>query len=109
MRDGGIIKLYNLVDRSQPGEMPKEELVYASQSYFSYRTASIERRYAALGANRDFNFVVRLHNVLFVDEKYAIINGVQYRIDNAEPIFDADSADLTLVKLEALYDVAEQT
>lgn len=108
MRDGGIIKLYNLVNQSLPGAMPKEALVLSNQAYFSYRTASIERRYAALGANKDFNFVVRVHNVLFVEEKYAIINGVQYRIDVSEPIFDDDAADLTLVKLEALYDLAEQ-
>ena len=38
--------------------------------------------------------------------KYAIPeDGKQYRIDPAQPIYDMDAIDLTLVRLENFYDV----
>ena len=75
-------------------------------------TSGVTRRYAALGANRNYDYVVRAHNCLGLPDgvKYAVLeDGDQYRIDNAELIFDSDATDLTLVRLEDFYDVADET
>jgi len=110
MREGGILKLYSLKDVATPGFMPSEKLVYSCEYFFSRVTTGVTRRYAALGANRDYTAVVRCWNTLLTlpeNVRYAIDeDGTQYRIDIAEPIHDQDAIDLTLVRLEDFYDVA---
>ena len=113
MREGGIVTLYALENTATSGFMPVERLVSKGTAYYSYSTAGITRIYAALGANRQFDMVIRCWNMtaLPVGVKYAIPeDGLQYRIDVAQPIFDEDAIDLTLVRLEDFYDVlTEQT
>lgn len=109
MRDAGLLSLYTLEDVATPGFMPSEQLVFNTRFYYAKVTTGVTRRYAALGANRDFSAVVRCWNAS-IDEgvKYALDEeGTQYRIDVAEPVHDQDAVDLTLVRLEDFYDVAE--
>ena len=106
MRDGGILELYELTETQTAGFMPKEELALKGKAFFSYRTIGVNRMYAALGANRQIDLLVRCWNTsLPLDAKFVIIDGAQYRIDVAQPMEDA--VDLTLVRLEDFYDVAE--
>ena len=108
MRDGGLVTLYALENIAEPGFMPVEKLVQKGTAYYSYSTAGITRIYAAMGANRQFDLVIRCWNMTELPEgvKYAIPeDGKQYRIDPAQPIYDADAIDLTLVRLEDYYDV----
>ena len=108
MRDGGLVTLYSLENTTQPGFMPVQRLVSKGQAYYSYVTAGITRIYAAMGANRQFDMVIRCHNMTQLPEgvKYAIPeDGLQYRIDPAQPIYDEDAIDLTLERLEDYYDV----
>lgn len=108
MRDGGIVKLYSLQNTAQPGFMPVQKLVEQGAAYYSYVTAGITRIYAALGADREFDLVIRCHNMIELPEgvKYAVPeDGRQYRIDPAQPIYDEDAIDLTLVRLEEYFDV----
>lgn len=109
MREGGIMRLYTLEDTATPGFMPTEKLVYNCEFYCSKVTTGITRRYAALGANRDYSAVVKCWNCTITDDvKYAMDeDGVQYLIDFAQPIHDEDAVELTLVRLEDFYDVAE--
>lgn len=112
MREGGILKLYALETVQIPGRMPSEKLVYKQEFYISNVLTGVTRRYAALGANRNYNKVVTCWNAQPIDEsiQYAIDEeNVQYRIDIAEPDYTQGSLELTLVKLEDLYDVAIQT
>lgn len=112
MREGGIIKLYALEDVAEKGLMPVEKLVCKSCYFYSKVTTGVTRRYAALGANRNYNAVIRCWNAgpEAAGMKYAIDErGIQYRIDVADPVHDADAIDLTLVRLEEFYDVAEET
>ena len=109
MRDGGIVTLYALENTAQPGFMPVEKLVKKGTAYYSYVTAGVTRIYAAMGANRQFDLVIRCHNMVALPDgvKYAIPeDGLQYRIDPAQPIYDEDALDLTLVRLEDFFDVA---
>lgn len=108
MREGGIVTLYALENTADPGFMPVEKLVEKSTAFYSKSTAGITRIYAAMGANREFDMVIRCWNMTELPPgvKYAIPeDGNQYRIDPAQPIYDEDAIDLTLVRLEDFYDV----
>lgn len=100
--------LYALENVAEAGFMPTEKLVSKGVAFYAKRTSGVARRYAALGANHDYNFVIRCWNMTELPEgvEYAIPeDGKQYRIDPAEPIFDQDAIDLTLTRLEDFYDV----
>lgn len=84
--------------------MPKEVLVEQTTSFFSYRTIGVNRMYAALGANRQIDLLVRCWNTqLDPTWEYVVIDGSQYRIDIAQP--QDDAVDLTLIRLEEFYDL----
>lgn len=111
MREGGIVKLYALENVASPGFMPSEKLVKKGEAYYAKRTSGINRRFTADGPARDYAYVIRCWNTpeLPEDVKYAIPeDGKQYRIEPAEPIFDQDAVDLTLVRLEDYYDVSTE-
>ena len=112
MRDGGIVKLYSLQNTAAAGFMPVEKLVLEGQAYYSYVTAGVTRIYAAMGANMQFDMVIRCHNMVQLPDGvlYAIPeDGKQYRINPAQPIYDEDAIDLTLQRLEDFYDVEEES
>ena len=110
MRDGGILTIYSLQDVSENGFMPPEKLVQEGTAFFSYLTIGVTRMYAALGANRSIEKLVRCWNTdISAEGKYVIIDGVQYRVDTAQAVVDEDAVNLTLVKLEDFYDVASET
>ena len=107
MRDGGILKICSLEERGEKGFMPVEVLVEQTTAFFSYRTIGVHRTYAALGANRQIDLLVRCWNTSLNPEwKYVVIDDTQFRIDIAQPVDDA--IDLTLVKLEEFYDLAAE-
>ena len=88
MRDGGIITLCSLENTGEAGFMPVQKLVPQ--------------------ANSEFDFVVRCFNMIVLPDhvEFAVMeDGKQYRIDVAEPQFEEDAIDLTLVRLEDFYDV----
>lgn len=112
MRDDGILTFYRLQNIAVPGRMPVEKLVDAGNSYYSRRTVGVTRYYAAAGANRNFDTLVRCHNTPALPDgvQYVILeDGKQYRIDATQEIVEQDALDLSLVRLEANYDVAGET
>jgi hypothetical protein len=112
MRDDGILTFYKLSNVASPGRMPVETLVSAGTAYYGRRNVGVTRMYAAAGANREFDLLVRCHNTPDVPDKaqYVILeDGKQYRIDFVQQNPELDAVDLTLVRLEANYDVAGQT
>lgn len=112
MRDGGIARLCALTNISERGRMPVEKLVSKGVEYYSFRTVGATRRYAALGANREFDTVIRLWNCTELPDGAAYVvleDGKQYRIDFTQQIVDEDALDLTLVRLENYYDVTAET
>ena len=108
MRDGGIVGIYTLTNTAEPGFKPLEKLEKVAEFFFAFRTGGVTRRYAAKGANAEYDFVIRCLNTveLPTGAEYAVLeDGRQFRIDVAEPLFDEDALDLTLVRLEDYYDV----
>lgn len=106
MREG-VLKVCALEEVGEKGFMPAEKLVVKAEAYFAYRTIGVTRLYAALGANRQIDLLVRCWNTTLDPEwRYVIIDDIQYRIDIAQP--QADAVDLTLIRLEEFYDLATE-
>lgn len=111
MRDSGILRLCALRNIARAGRMPTEKLVIIDTAFCSNVTTGVTRYYAAQGANKEYSRVVMLWNVVTIDPeiKYVIDeDDTQYRIDYESPQYDNDSIELTLVRLEDFYDVAEE-
>lgn len=112
MRDEGILTFYELTNVAQPGLKPVQKLRSVGTAYYGRRAVGVTRLYAAAGANRSIDVLVRCYNTPETPEnaEYAILeNGKQYRIDAVQELPDLDAVDLTLVRLEALYDVVTET
>lgn len=109
MREDGLLKLCRLEDRQQPGFLPVQKLVVVAEPFASKVQTGVTRRYAAKGAQSDYSIVLMCWNLTELPEgvEYAVReNGLQYRIDVANPQYDSDGLEVTLVRLEELYDVA---
>lgn len=89
------------------GLMPVEKLVEVGTAYYSELVVGYGRYYAAMGASQNIDMLVRCHNTdIPIDGKYVILeDGLQYRIDFKQKIIERDAVDLTLVRLEANYEV----
>lgn len=107
----GFLTVYDLRNIAQQGLMPKEVLVEVCDAYFGDRTIGVTRQYAALGADRRIDRLVRIwEDNRVTTGQYVIINGAQYRIDMLQGLHDDDGLsvmDLTLIRLEDNYDVLE--
>lgn len=106
------LTLYTLQNTAEKGMMPTEKLVFLSDEYYEERTIGYNRNYAALGADHRVDALVRIWRLDTVKPNdYAVLeDGNQYRIDFIQQLTDDDNlpvTDLTLVRLEDFYDVAE--
>lgn len=109
MRDDGRVKLCRLEDVQRPGEMPVQKLVVADEPFCSLVTAGFSRIYEAEGANKHFDVVLRCWNMTEVPTgvEYAVReNGQQYRIVGERGMYDSDSLEVSLARVEELYEVA---
>lgn len=107
MKNSGILTIYSLTNVANPGAMPVEKLVEICTAYYEERTIGITRAYAAMGADQQIDMLVRCLNTptLSPAAEYVIPeDGLQYRVTLKQKI-DADTYDLTLVRLEDNYNV----
>lgn len=105
--DDGLLTIYALVNTAPPGMKPAEKLVSVATAYYSERTVGVTRMYAARGANSRIDALVRCWNTeIPKNGKFVILeDGDQYRIDSMQKIVDIGAVDLTLIRLEDLFDV----
>lgn len=108
----GKLTLYRLQDTAPKGMMPHEQLVQLSEEYYEERTVGVTRYYASQGANNRVDALVRIWRLDTVQTNdYAVLeDGNQYRIDFIQHTLDEDGlavSDLTLVRLEDFYDIAD--
>lgn len=116
MRDEGILTFYTLQNTAVNGRKPEDRLVAVTTAFYARRTVGMNRLYAAAGANRNIDVLVRCFNTPTMPlsgnraVQYVILeDGLQYRIDAAQEVVDDDALDLTLVRMEDFYDVADET
>ena len=108
----GILYICKLENTSSPGYMPVDKLIPICSAYYRKRTVGYNRMYAALGANKSIDMLVRCFNTEAPDysrELYVVFpddNSVQYRVSIIQEIIEDRAIDLTLERMENLYDVA---
>lgn len=105
----GTLRIYTLQNTAAAGAMPVDRLVqkYSEDVYYSDRVIGFSRQYAAMGADQFISKLVRIWDMPVEAGEYAVIDGVQYRIDMVQRLKDEDGlkvVDLTLSKLEDRYD-----
>lgn len=123
MMDDGIIILCNLEDTAGAGNMPKPKLVPLEKDgepinwQFEERRISFTRQYEAMGVNGRVDMLARIWRAPAKIGMYVVVtdyegqeneDGDQYRIDNVQHTLNHDGlkvTDLTLYRLEDLYDV----
>lgn len=109
--DSGTVTICRLVNKAEAGQMPDEHLTTVCAHLFGERTVGYGRQYAAKGVNEQVDLLIRFWQDRRVRiGMYAVIDGEQYRIDNVQHLLDGDGlkvTDLTLQRLEVLYDVSE--
>lgn len=106
----GTLKLCELRNTAEPGEMPVEKLVILSYHYYGDRVVGYNRQYAAMGVSQQVDRLVRIWRDENVSVKqYALLDdGNQYRIDMVQQLTDEDGlkvTDLTLYRLDQNFDV----
>lgn len=108
----GILWICTLENTADAGYMPVDRLVPVVSAYYRKRTVGYNRMYAALGANKSIDMLVRCFNVSVPDysrELYVVFpeDSIQYRVSMIQEIIEEGAIDLTLERMEALYDVSE--
>ena len=113
MMDSGTCRIYTVTDAAENGEMPNPTLhEYGDYEWsFEDRMISYSRQYAAMGVDQQIDRIIRIWRTPVRIGDVVVIGDEQYRIDNVQPTLDDDSlqvTDLTLRRLEANYDIAQQ-
>lgn len=108
MRDDGILTICSLENTAEEGLMPVEKLVPITTAYYATKTVGYNRIYAAKGANTRIDKLVRAFNTTDISGQYCVLDdGAQYQIDTAAEIVEENAVDLTLIKVEEYYEVAD--
>ena len=111
--DAGVVTLCELKDINETaGGMPAMFLIPVERQFYGERTVGYGRQYAAFGANQQVDMLIRTWRSAEAHiGMYAVLeSGEQYRIDNVQHLLDEDGlkvTDLTLRRLDKLYDVAK--
>lgn len=108
----GTLRLCELQNVAEAGEMPRDRLVPVSYHYYGSRTVGYGRQYAAMGVEQRVDRLVRIwRNEDAHVRQYAILDdGKQYRVDMVQHMLDEDGlkvTDLTLFRLDENFDIAE--
>lgn len=112
MRDEGLLTFYNLQNVNPAGMKPLEQLVSCGvTAYYKNQTIGVQRQFIAQGADYKLDKLVRCYNTIVPGEaKYVILEDLkQYRINNINVIIDEDGVELSLERLEKLYEVLDES
>lgn len=107
--DDGILKIYTLENTSEPGDMPKEKLVLASEHYFGYETVYNKRYFTALQANVKIENLVHILQDREIQALQIAVNeaGAQFKIAQAQHGNNKDGTEITWLSLERLVESYE--
>lgn len=106
---GGILKVCKLVNTADKGFKPVYELEEKARYFYSKKSLSVNRSHFARQDGITIDNIVRCHNVLadqFETDEYVVLdNGIQMQITDVNDYPDLNVTDLTLKKVNDLYDV----
>lgn len=103
--DDGIVTIYELTEKREPGKKPKVEASRIEAFCFGYDTLGINRYYTALQANQQIEAVVNIPGWNTIDSSKhiaAMEDGRQYRIQMVQTMLDEDGLRITKLSLERL-------
>ena len=111
MDEQGLLTIYKLENTAPKGLKPSMKLVEIGTAYYSERQIGVTRMYAAKGANCRIDALLRCYNTQILEGMVVIPNdGTQYQVDASQKVIGKDAVDITLVKVEKLYEIyAEPT
>lgn len=103
----GVTDIYAVENIAEKGDRPKDGLSIKYHLRFGYETIGVKRNYEAMQAQVQLSEMisVSMHRDIS-SQDVAIINGVQYRIEQVQHKTDTlpPSSLLSLSRLEADYD-----
>ena len=111
--DSGKLTVCTLKNTAKKGDMPKNRLEKGNWHFYKERTIGYNRQYAAMGVNQRIDMLARIWQDRTIRaDMYALIEDEQYRITVVQHLLNEDNlpvTDLTLERLDDLYDVASET
>lgn len=111
----GVLKVYEVGNIAEPGDMPKEglKLKFANSLPYEERTVGMGRFWTAMQEQSTITQLLRIPRVngISLHDKIIPVNGVQYDIVQIQSINDIEppSFDLSLEKLSTAYEVGDST
>jgi hypothetical protein len=111
MDEQGLLTIYSLENVAPKGLKPSMKLVEVGKAFYQERQVGVQRMYAALGANHRIDSLLRCYNTEIMDGMVVIpTDGKQYQVDATQKVIGKDSVDITLVRVDKLYEIyAEPT
>lgn len=104
----GIVTVYAVRDKAEPGHRPDRELVKKTTLRFAERRLGVQRYYSGKQNQIEISQIIRVQKRKEIsNQDIAIIEGVQYRIDMVQHAFNVYPAcmDLTLTTIEQKYKI----
>lgn len=106
MDEQGLLTIYSLENVAPKGLKPSMKLVEVAQAYYSERQVGVTRMYAALGANHRIDALLRCYNTEIENGMVVIPeDGNQYQVDAIQKVIGKDAIDITLIKVDSLYEI----
>lgn len=100
--DDGILEVYRLVNKAEPGNKPNNKLELKERFYFGYAQLGYNRVYTAMKAGQQIAAVVCVpgwNNIQALDV-CVMEGGQQFKIRLAQPEHDEDGLRITKLSLE---------
>ena len=107
----GVVKIYAVTDKAEPGHQPKEQLELKYSLAFEERALGINRLYMSRQNNAEIKKLIRVQRVNISSQDVAITHdGKQYRIDTVQGVKGVypPSLDLSLKAIEQNFEVMPQ-
>lgn len=107
--DDGVIRIYDVKNLSEPGEIPRKGLVYFESFSFSEDTLGITRFYEALRADQQIERVVKIYrdDRININQIAVMEDDTQYQIRMVQVAKDDDGIDIQKLSLERVSDPYE--
>ena len=107
MDEQGLCTIYSLENTAENGLKPVMKLVEKATAYYQERQVGVTRLYAAKGANRRIDCLLRCFNTPVIVEGWVVIpqDGKQYQVDAVQKVIGKDAVDITLVRVDKLYEI----
>lgn len=107
MNECGLLTIYQIENIALKGRMPSEQLVEVESAYYQELRVGVTRLYAALGANRQIDALLRVFNTDVVVNGMVVIpeDDYQYQVEAIQKNIGQDSIDITLKRVDEYYEI----